>query len=267
MARDTARFFSAGYDSRSLIAFALLVTVAGSVGYRWSDLVDTSGNMDWLLGGIWVVMGALIIWKVDARRDVVLIVTGLGGGLVIEWWGTTTELWRYFTNERPPPWILPAWPCAAIAIDRLGALLDRALGAVETHRAPFSTRTYVIAYWSILPPFVVWMTWFLSPAAHRPASMVVIAIMIGVALSPKDHRRDVVLFAAGTTLGVFLEYWGTSRECWTYYTEQTPPPVAVVAHGFAAIAFARVADFMVRALERTLKSESPKVAGSPPPPH
>ena len=43
-------------------------------------------------------------------------------------------------------------------------------------------------------------------------------------------------------LGIFLEYWGTIRECWTYYTGQVPPPAAVVAHGFAALAFARAAN-------------------------
>ena len=92
-----------------------------------------------------------------------------------------------------------------------------------------------------MPAFVVWMTHFLSPAIAKPASVVVIAIMLAVALRCRDPRRDVVVFIAGSSLGVFLEYWGTSRECWTYYTRETPPAVAVLAHGFAAVAFARVA--------------------------
>jgi hypothetical protein len=48
------------------------------------------------------------------------------------------------------------------------------------------------------------------------------------------------MFAAGAGLGYFLELWGTTRLCWTYYTQQTPPLFAVLAHGMAAVAFWRV---------------------------
>ena len=40
-------------------------------------------------------------------------------------------------------------------------------------------------------------------------------------------------------MGYFLELWGTTRECWTYYTFQKPPLFAVLAHGMAAVAFWR----------------------------
>jgi hypothetical protein len=49
-----------------------------------------------------------------------------------------------------------------------------------------------------------------------------------------------VTFLAGAVLGIFLEYWGTTRECWTYYTLQKPPLFAVLAHGLASVAFWRV---------------------------
>jgi hypothetical protein len=58
-------------------------------------------------------------------------------------------------------------------------------------------------------------------------------------LTPTDHRKAVLVFIAGSTLGYFLERWGTTRECWTYYTNQTPPFFAVLAHGMAAVAFWR----------------------------
>ena len=45
-------------------------------------------------------------------------------------------------------------------------------------------------------------------------------------------------------LGYFLEYWGTSRACWTYYTGQVPPPITVMAHGYGQVAFARALDAM-----------------------
>ena len=52
-------------------------------------------------------------------------------------------------------------------------------------------------------------------------------------------------FIAGAGLGYFLERWGTTRECWTYYTLQTPPLFAVLAHGLAAAAFWRAREVMV----------------------
>jgi hypothetical protein len=50
-----------------------------------------------------------------------------------------------------------------------------------------------------------------------------------------------LIFVAGAGLGYYLELWGTTRECWTYYTYQTPPLFAVLAHGMAAVAFWRAA--------------------------
>ena len=47
------------YDRRSLWALGALVLTGGVVGYRWSDLLDANGTMDWLLTGIWVGMAAL----------------------------------------------------------------------------------------------------------------------------------------------------------------------------------------------------------------
>jgi hypothetical protein len=60
----------------------------------------------------------------------------------------------------------------------------------------------------------------------------------------------VLTFLAGTGLGYFLERWGTTRECWTYYTHQTPPLFAVFAHGLAAVAFWRVGMFISGVMRR-----------------
>ena len=49
---------------------------------------------------------------------------------------------------------------------------------------------------------------------------------------------------AGIALGYFLEYWGTSRVCWTYYTREIPPLITVMAHGYGQVAFARILDAM-----------------------
>jgi hypothetical protein len=245
------RFIVDGYDRRSPVAFCLLVGTAASVGYHWRDLLDANGDMDWLLGGIWVVMAALVCWRVSPRRDLALLVVGACGGAVTEWWGTNTGLWHYFTQERPPLWILPAWPIAAVTVDRLARLLDFCLGEADRRRGRGrSSPGFAWAYWITVPGFVLWMMHFVWPYSHIFATQVVIGVMVLVALHRPEPRRDVVMFAAGALLGIFLEYWGTSRACWTYYTGQVPPAVAVLAHGFAAVAFARAASAVTGRLHR-----------------
>ncbi|MEZ4227555.1 MAG: hypothetical protein R3B89_00235 [Polyangiaceae bacterium] len=253
-----------GYSWKSLVALALIVLVGSSVGYSWSDLVDANG-VDALLLGTWIWMTLMLCWRVTPRWDLLLLVSGLAGGGIIEWWGTTTQLWTYFTRERPPLWILPAWPIAAISIDRMALFYSAAWRRVERRRGATQQRAFRAIYWVCLPTFVVGMSWFLWPAIDKPASWAVVCIMLAVTLTPKDPRGDVMLFLAGTSLGVFLEYWGTSRQCWTYYTHQVPPPIAVVAHGFAALAFNRVAQAIAERLAIVAPALEAPGLGSPAP--
>ena len=234
------------YDRSSLVAFTLLVGVAGLIGYRFSDLIDTDGGMDWLLAATWLAMAALLSWDVDPRRDSLLLAVGFAGGFVIEWWGTNTQLWSYFTEQRPPPWILPAWPIAALSIERIKRLLDRYI-ATRRFAQPSEDRFRTI-YWVVFLAFDLLLLQFIWPSLGQPASWTVGALVLAVSLRCPNPRRDVLLFAAGSLLGIFLEYWGTSRECWTYYNRQVPPPAAVFAHGFASVAFARGYDLVERAL-------------------
>ncbi|MFO0564730.1 MAG: hypothetical protein U0263_03660 [Polyangiaceae bacterium] len=235
-----------GWDRKSALSLALLVGVGGLVGYRFSDLIDTSGGMDWLLAGTWIWMAAMLTWRVSLWHDLAYLAVGLVGGTVIEWWGTVTEIWSYFTLERPPPWILPAWPIATLAIDRMARMLDRGVDELFGRRG-IPDSWFFIAYAVSVPAFVVSMIAFARHTAHLTATQVVIALMAFVTLACRNPRRDFLLFGAGSFLGIFLEYWGTSRQCWTYYTGEVPPAVAAVAHGFAAIAFARGADAVTRA--------------------
>jgi hypothetical protein len=219
----------------------VLVLVAAAVGYRWSDLVDASGVLDLLLLGIWLVMAAAITWNINPPRDLLLVAVGAAGGGVIEWWGTNTQLWTYFTGERPPLWILPAWPAAALTVDRMVEYSRRGFGvqprAGHGEQGQGGVR---VAYSGLLLTFVASMAWFIGPTLHGAPSKLVVGSMLLVALYSPQPKRDLGLFVAGSLLGLLLEYWGTSRECWTYYTRQVPPPVAVFAHGFASVAFARV---------------------------
>jgi hypothetical protein len=58
------------------------------------------------------------------------------------------------------------------------------------------------------------------------------------------------IFLMGAALGYFLERWGTSRLCWTYYTRETPPVFAVFAHGMASVSFWRANKAILFALQK-----------------
>ncbi len=219
-----------GYDRTSAYTLVLLVVGYFTIGAIWHDYLDFSRGMDWLLFWIWAFMTALLCWGIDLKRDLVRAVVGLGGGLYIEAWGTQTDIWWYFTAERPPIWILPAWPVAAIAIDRLSRAVDLVL--------PEGRHDWL--WWGMLPPFVVVMTIFVWPYAHLSFTQLSIVAMLAVLLWRGDVRQDVTLMLAGAGLGLFLEYWGTSRRCWNYYTGDVPPIAAVLAHGYASVAFQRI---------------------------
>ena len=81
-------------------------------------------QVDWLLIGIFLAMSILIMMGADLRTDAWIVLVATVGGLTIEAWGTQTLLWTYYTSERPPLWIVPAWPIATLAIDRITRMLN-----------------------------------------------------------------------------------------------------------------------------------------------
>jgi hypothetical protein len=222
------------------------------LGYVWWPLaeeylayIDWEGPwwqyLDWLLLGIFFVMTLLIMGGADLRTDWKIVLVGLAGGLVIEGWGTQTLLWSYYTQERPPLWIIPAWPIASLSIDRLVRLLQLALPGVKP-------RTERLLYWLVFGGFFGLMLIFVAPTMDKSLTIASTGLVIYLILTPTDHRLALLTFAAGSGLGYFLELWGTTRLCWTYYTLQTPPFFAVLAHGMAAVAFWRA----LRVLDRIL---------------
>lgn len=245
-------------------AFALTLFV---LGYVWWPLAEEYLNqvnwqgrwwlqIDWLLIGIFLFMSFLLMAGANLRRDVTIIFVGFIGGLVIESWGTQTEIWTYYTAERPPLWIIPAWPIASLTIDRIVYVLDRVIGKENTeavgkttpaasgqppvaHTAPRTPSTWL--YWLIFPAFYALMLWFVWPTLDKSFTLIALTLCALLILTPTNHRLAVLTFLAGAGLGYFLELWGTTRLCWTYYTQETPPLFAVLAHGMAAVAFWRSA--------------------------
>ncbi len=238
-----------GWTKSSYVLMSGFVATLFVIGVIWWPLardalayVDWSRplwlQIDWLLLFDFAIMSLLIMAGADLKADALIVFVGLAGGLVIESWGTQTELWIYYTRERPPLWIIPAWPIASLSIDRLTRLLHR----LVRRRLPAPhPAVWPVLYWAIFGAFYALMLIFAWPTMDKSLTMMALLLCALLTLTPTDHRLAVLTFVAGAGLGYFLELWGTTRLCWTYYTRQTPPLFAVLAHGMAAVAFWRTA--------------------------
>lgn len=221
------------------------------IAYIWRPLaeeylayVDWNGAwwlyMDWLLLGVFLFMSITIVTRANLKTDVLIVFVGICGGLAIESWGTQTNLWHYYTNERPPLWIIPAWPIASLSIDRITRLLNWTVEQVSKQSKPTIPHSlFSFLYWLTFASFLILMLVFVSPTFDNSYTWLALTLCILLILTPTDYRFAWLTFIAGTGLGYFLELWGTTRECWTYYTFETPPLFAVLAHGMAAVAFWR----------------------------
>lgn len=233
-----------GWNRTSYFLMSSFVLLLFIIGYVWWPLIEdylSTYNpnypfwvqLDWLLLSIFFIMSLLLMAKADIKKDLPVIFVGLVGGLVIESWGTQTELWSYYTFERPPMWIIPAWPIASLSIDRLFRLLNS-----KTEKIP--EKMIKTVYWLIFIGFFIYMLYFVWPTLDKSLTGMALFLCAFLILTPVNQRAMLLTFIAGSALGIFLELWGTTRYCWTYYTFQTPPFFAVMAHGMAAVAFWRV---------------------------
>jgi hypothetical protein len=240
-----------------LLTIFLIVYVWWPLAKKVLSYIDWNGPwwlyMDWLLVGVHLFMSLTIISRADMKTDGLIVFVGVCGGLAIESWGTQTNLWHYYTAERPPLWIIPAWPIASLSIDRITRFLLFLTTKVTKGTKGFNGKTFVdfvpfvvkILYWITFASFLSLMLIFVAPTFDKSFTWLSLALCILLIFTPTDHRFALLTFIAGSGLGYFLELWGTTRECWTYYTYQTPPLFAVLAHGMAAVAFWR-AGFMVK---------------------
>src|SRR5436190_15887361 len=119
-----------GWTRHSYYLLSAFILVCILIIYVWWPLIEeylsyVDGQLpwyyyvDWLLLGIFIFMSLTIMAGADLRVDGLIVFVGVCGGLAIESWGTQTNLWHYYTAERPPLWIIPAWPIASLSIDRV----------------------------------------------------------------------------------------------------------------------------------------------------
>jgi hypothetical protein len=242
-----------GWTRASYTLMSAFVLTIGLIAYVWWPLAEEylsyipwDGEwwryFDWLLVGIFAFMSLMIMAKADLRVDMRMVFVGLVGGLVIEAWGTQTEIWTYYTNERPPLWIIPAWPIAGLTIDRMVRILRLVFPRKHT--------AFAWLYWLIFPTFYLLMLGYVAPTFDKSLTIAALVLCALLIATPVDTRVAVLTFVAGAGLGYFLELWGTTRLCWTYYTLEMPPLFAVLAHGMAAVAFWRTILLLAMLLER-----------------
>ena len=264
-----------GWTRSSSVLLGGFLLLCGLIVYVWWPLaqeaiayIDWKGQwwleMDWLLVGIFAFMSLTIMARADLKRDALIVFVGMVGGLVIEAWGTQTNLWHYYTAERPPLWIIPAWPIASLSIDRITRGLawgvkkyintiprKNSAGQAVTKEHEGKTLDELVSfvfrifYWIIFIGFYALMLYFVAPTFGKSFTIMALLLVALLTLTPTNYRYAVLTFLAGAGLGYLLELWGTTRQCWIYYTLQTPPFFAVVAHGMAAVAFWR-AGWMVK---------------------
>ncbi len=207
--------------------------------------------IDWLLIGVFLFMSFTIVARANLKTDLLIIFVGICGGLAIESWGTQTNLWHYYTAERPPLWIIPAWPIANLSIDRIVRFLNWAVQRLEERTQKSMPRSgWVALYWVTFASFMTLMLVFVFPTFDKSYTLLATLLCVLLIVTPTDHRLAFLTFAAGAGLGYFLELWGTTRECWIYYTLQKPPLFAVLAHGMAAVTFWRAGLMMKMVWEK-----------------
>ena len=243
-------FHSLGFTKSSSTLMSIFIMVILLILIVWWPLAEEYFSyfdpnypviyqLDWLLIGIFLVMSLLIMAGADIKKDIWIVLVGLGGGLLIEAWGTQTNIWTYYTNERPPLWIIPAWPIASLSIDRLVTILS--LISKGKH-----TWFFRLFYWILFISFIFLMIFYVYPTFDKPLTWIAIIMTLFLIMTPGDHRTATLTFMAGVSLGYFLERWGTTRMCWSYYTMDTPPLFAVFAHGLAAVAFWRTKIYLIQ---------------------
>ena len=241
-----------GWTRSSYYLLSLFVLTLLLLGYVWWPLaneyialVPWDGSwwryLDWLLINIFLFMSFAIMARADLKQDAKMIFVGLVGGLVIESWGTQTEIWTYYTNERPPLWIIPAWPIAGLSIDRIVRPLRSLTSDMRPGKSRFRIpeKAWTIAYWPLFLAYFAILIGYGAPTLDKPFTWIAFFLVAYFILTPGDERIAVLTFLAGTGLGYFLELWGTTREAWSYYTLAKPPLFAVLSHGMAAVAFWR----------------------------
>jgi hypothetical protein len=155
-----------------------------------------------LFGAILAATLKTVPARPEPRRDVLIMLFGVAAGWAAEAWGTRAGLWTYYTLEKPPLWIVPAWPLGA-------AFIDRAARPLRESRGPGTPGAYL----ALSAAALALVTAFCAPRGAW-AGPAVAAACLAVGARPAE---DFWLLAAGMGAVLFADFWGTTNNCWRYY--------------------------------------------------
>ena len=240
-----------GFNRTSFITLAALAAVILFLIFRWPHLAAAEWNAmvrhedwwrhaDWLLAGLGLFFIFCTTFDAHPRLDLATVTAGVIGGAIIEIWGTRAGVWYYYTGERPPLWILPAWGMSALSNERLQRILMVYLPASwreeiltgEVGR-PWVRKLYA----GVMIALLLFFLWWARAYLLQPITLVVLALIASALVSGKFPAYALSLFITGASLGILLEIWGTTRHCWNYYDGKTPSPFPIFGHGIAAVCF------------------------------
>lgn len=157
-----------------------------------------------LFSGILLLCAKVIPAGFDPRRDAELALVTGACGFVAEWWGTRLGLWGYYTGERPPLWIVPAWSVGALLVDRLAA---------KAPKAPYRP----LALFALAS--TAWLSFTKSDVA--PAALFgPFAVCLCLFLARRAEDARVLL--TGLACVFFADLWGTTNGCWRYHLQARP---------------------------------------------
>ena len=157
------------------------------------------------------ILSAAWLWipaTIRPARDASVAALGLLLGWAAEAWGTRAGIWRYYTGETPPLWIVPAWAVGALLVERAAERLPRASG-------PWPFRLGAAVVLAVFAAFV-------SPWLDRPEGWGALLLVTGALFAGASPKEDWRVLAAGAGCVFFADLWGTTNGCWAYYAHRTP---------------------------------------------
>lgn len=164
-----------------------------------------------LFAGILIGAWKTIPAAANPAHDLAVLVIASAAGFAAEAWGTRLGLWTYYTWERPPLWIVPAWPLGAALVERVAARARERFGPAPAG----AYRVAAAAAFSICAAFCA--PWRASPAAWAGLAAVAAALWAGA-----DAREEFWPLVVGFGAIVFADGWGTTNGCWSYYVAARP---------------------------------------------
>jgi len=171
----------------------VIVTLANSTAHPARTTMILSGT------------AALTVLAWRQRQDLVLGVTGLVVGPLIEWAATSCGLWQYAVPSIAglPLWVWPMWWIYPVTVARLIV--------VATGQAPRPSLTFAVML------IVVEVPWLCALGLRQPVMALAGTLALLAVFLSRHHRRvDLVTLLICGAIGPAAELWPVWSGAWSY---------------------------------------------------